>query len=418
MSASQNQIDPTTHAADRAMAVEHGVSFSTNGMSPEDAALWAMPVDQLKSKILAEAGARDDFNKMQSELQYMEATAAAANANPTNTNLKAAITAGLRAEKADQVARQSAARIGMQDAEFNLALRQLDAFDPRAATPATDANAPQQPADASRPPYEVRKGADGSYSVQLDTNEIFQGANADELIAKLAKAKHETGRWGRDLHAELKRLKSGQSSPPNGQQQPNLNDPSAFNINAPQNQAPLNSDIAEAFAKSVGFSDAAEMISDYQRTQAQLQDMQSKLQAANEFASKYEDEQLAETFMMTCPEFPGDPTAMEALTKVMDASDLDWTKVENLQLAHQHCIRQGFYRPLTQDDIQAGIRGNGEPQGRSAPPRPPQGSAPGNADPTNPWAMSTDELRKKVLEGGGLGKALLEMTSGSALGGQ
>jgi hypothetical protein len=350
----------------------------------------------------------------------MEETAAAANANPTDANLKAAITAGLRAEKADQVARQSAARIGMQDAEFNAALHQLEQFDPRAATPepASDPNAPQQPTDASRPPYEVRKGADGSYSVQLDTNEIFQGANADEVIAKLAKAKQETGRWGRDLHAELKRLKSGQSSPQNGQQQPNPNDPSAFNINAQQNQTPLNSDIAEQFAKSVGFSDAAEMISDYQRTQSQLQEMQSKLQAANEFASKYEDEQLANQFLATAPDFPGDKAAIAALTKVMDASDLDWKKVENLQLAHQHCIRQGFYWPLTTEEIRVA---NGEQlptQARSAPPTPPPSGAPDNGANPDPWRMATDDLRKRVLEGGGLGRALLDMAPGSSLGGQ
>jgi hypothetical protein len=413
--ANQNVIDPNSHPADRALAAEHGTKFSTEGMSAEDAALWAMPVDQLKAKMLAEAGARDDFNKMQSEMQYMQDTAAVANANPTDTNLKAAITAGLRAEKADQVARQSAARIGMQDAEFNAALHQLAQFDPRAATPepATDANAPND--GVSRPPYEVRKGVDGSYSVQLDTNEIFQGANADEVIAKLAKAKQETGRWGRDLHAELKRLKSGQSSPQNGQQQTNLNDPAALNLNLP------NADIAEQFARSVGFSDAQEMIADYQRTQSQLQEVQQKLEAANQFASLYEDQREADAFVQSCPDFPGDQAAIDALTKVMDASDLDWGKVENLQLAHQHCIRQGFYRPLSQDEIQAGVRGNEPRSGateRHAPPQPPPGNAPGNDGNPDPWSMATDELRKRVLAQGGLGRVLLDMAPGSSLGGQ
>src|SRR5262249_9479256 len=212
---------------------------------------------------------------------------------------------------------------------------------------------------------------------------------------KLAKAKHETGRWGRDLHAELKRLKSGHI--PQSEPQPNLTDPATFNINAPQ------SDIAEQFAKSVGFSGAQELISEWQQ-------MQAKLAAANQFAARYEDEQLAERFIMDNPDFPGTPEANEILARIMDSSDLDWSKPENLGLAHQHAIRKGLYRPLTPDDIQAGTRGNSSQ--RTAPPQPPPGNAPTSDDIGNPWAMATDELRKRVLERGGLGKALLEKPAG------
>ena len=64
--------------------------------------LWSTPTDQLKAKVLAEAQANDDFRRDAAEhVLHGRDRSECANANPTNANIGNAITAGLRAEKAD-----------------------------------------------------------------------------------------------------------------------------------------------------------------------------------------------------------------------------------------------------------------------------------------------------------------------------
>ena len=102
----------------------------------------------------------------------------------------------------------------------------------------------------------------------------------------------------------------------------------------------------------------------------------------------------------------------------MDASDLDYSKPENLGLAHQYAVKRGFYRPLSREEIEVSNGQATQTSDRRVPPPPPPANNPdGTQWNVNPWQMSKDELAKKVLEGGGLGRALMEMTPGSTLGG-
>jgi hypothetical protein len=73
---------------------------------------------------------------------------------------------------------------------------------------------------------------------------------------------------------------------------------------------------------------------------------------------------------------------------------------------------------LSPDEIRAA---NGEAPQTSSPQVPPQPPPQNNPDGTqfngDPWRMNQDELRRKVLEHGGLGRALLDMRPGETFGG-
>lgn len=449
MSVNQYEIG-NEHPADQAMRAEQSSSPSATALTPEelahysrmnpadlvaglansqsevpkDSPLHKLTNDQLRNEMTKAMGAIGDFRKSQSQVGHLEQLSAAVSANPTTQGLGDFLTASAEAGQSSDQSQRSARRVGLGDYEYDQAVRQLaeimdpsassQAAQPTAAEQAADPNGVRTPAPANGQPYEINKGADGSYVVTIDTGERFRGKNADEVIEKLTHSKRKTGIWGRDLNRQLSELRSGNGAQPS----PQTSQPQAAAVNADPASLITDPDIAEKFARSVGFSDAQEMIGDYQRTQQQLQEMQSKLEAANQFASKYEDEQLAERFVMENPDFPGTAEATAILEKIMDSSDLDWSKPENLSLAHQHAIRKGLYRPLTTEEIRVA---NGErlpTQARSAPPTPPPSGAPDNGANPDPWRMATDDLRKRVLEGGGLGRALLDMAPGSSLGGQ
>jgi hypothetical protein len=304
-----------------------------------------------------------------------------------------------RAEQAVEQSRRSAATAGLRDAEYNAAVAQLaQLMEPE--TP------PQPNANQNVPDSQLVELGNGNYEMRQATGEVFRGT-LQQIVEQQANQHVHDKRWVRDIKKKYGVEASQQ--PANGQQP---------HVQPEQVQIP-SSDIAEQFAKSVGFSDAAEMISDYQRTQSQLQEMQSQLEAANQFASQYQDEQVANAFIAATPSFPGDDHAVEVLKKIMDASDLDYSKVENLQLAHEFAVRRGFYRALTAEDIAVanGERSDQQQSSRRVPPQPPQGNAPGNDGNQDLWKMGQDELRRKVLEGGGFGRVLLDLEPGSRLGG-
>jgi len=420
MSSNQYAINPETHPADAALAREHEAGKPSLQMSadellslantnpadvvvglhsgnvsdvPKDSAAWQMSTQELRANVQAGLQAAQDLRKLQSEAAYADQTNRTFELYPSGAGAKESMTATMRANKAGVDAARSARQV-LSQAEFDATVRQLQQGP-------HDGVLEQQPKNPDAPDYQLNDLGNGTFELLQETGEKFRGT-LPEIVAQQAKQHVHDKKWVRGIREENARLKSGQPPQPQQQseQQP-ITDPAGL-ITDPE--------IAEKFARSVGFSDAQEMVSEWQAMQTAVKD-------AGEFAEKYRDEQVAETFIAQNPDFPGDQHAIAELMKVMDASDLDYSKPENLSLAHQYAVKRGFYQPLTQDDIEASTRGNASQ--RTAPPMPPSGSSPDfDRRDVNPWAMATDELRRKVLEGGGLGKALLEMQPGTSLGGQ
>jgi hypothetical protein len=344
----------------------------------------------------------------------MEATAAVANANPTNDNFKSAITAGLRAEKADQVARESATRAGydydaevnrqfnaFRDAEYNAAVQQLNELNP---------NAPQQtPADFAS----VTENADGTLQVRLATGETFKG-DARKIIDSMGKSYVFGKRWAQSLKSENQRLKSGQASPENNQPpQPDPNQPADASQPGWDSLGQLPDQgsrfLVENAAKVLGYSNANELINHQLERDRKLEAVERRLEG-------YETERLSMEFQSRCPDFPGTQQAADAVVGIIEQSGLDYTP-DNLALAHQHALRSGMYQALRPDEIQASYSPQRHDQSRRVPPPPPAGSAPTSDEGGNPWATATDDLRRRVLSQGGLGKALLDLKPGETFGG-
>ena len=128
----------------------------------------------------------------------------------------------------------------------------------------------------------------------IDTGEHFKGANADEIIQKLTHSKRKTGLWGRQLSSELKQYRNGQTPTAPIPPEPTQAAPPQFGADA------------DALARTLGFSGIQELASEWQG-------VQQRLQAANEFAKKYQDEQVSESFIAANPDFPGDQHAIDTL---------------------------------------------------------------------------------------------------------
>lgn len=430
MTASQYQIDPTSHAADAAMTREQAggpagstltpeelagyaqmnpadvVSTLANGRTdvPRDSPLHKLSGDQLRNEMQRSMKAISDFRSVQQSVNRLESKAAISQDMGSLIGRPAFDSAGnaildqtgsefQKAEQAAEQSRRSARQAGLADYEYLQAVAQLESTNP-------NANTSRPPATPSGEPYEIHKGTDGSYEVTLDTGEHFLGKDADDVIQKLTHSKHKTTIWGRDLSRQLKELRGG-----NGQSTPQASTQPQPNLTFNQNQALPNSDIAEQFATSVGYSNFAELANEWQA-------MKNQLAATQEFSQQYQNQQIVNEFVLRNPDFPaGDQNAIATLQQIVEQSDLDPSKAENWSLAHRHAIAQGLYKPLPPESELATT------QSRHAPPQPPSGSSPDfDRRDVNPWAMATDELRKRLLEQGGLGKALMEMPAGGTLG--
>ena len=240
----------------------------------------------------------------------------------------------------------------------------------------------------------IKENEDGTIEVNMETGEVFKG-HPLEIMAQLEKQHVSDKRWTQNIKAENENLKNQQLNPPPP--------PPAVPTGNPD-QVALRQFLVEEHAQGLGFKDAAEY--------------RKRLEFINNTADRQSNEQVAADFMMACPEFTGEPDAVEKLAAKIDQMNWEYTP-PNLMAAHLLCVRQGAYKVLTTDEVNMAANNTSaqqQQQGRTVPPPPPQGGAPSSGDQTNPWAMSTDELRKKVLEGGGLGKALMEMPTGGSMG--
>lgn len=242
-------------------------------------------------------------------------------------------------------------------------------------------------------PNEVTKNDDGTVEVKLETGEIYKGDPID-VMNQMGTSYVSGKRWTQNIKAENENLKNQQLNPPAPPP------PAAPSGNA--DERALQDYLLDQQGKALGFKDGAEY--------------RKRLEFINNTADRQSNEQVATDFMLACPEFTGEPDAVEKLAQKVEQMGWEYTQ-PNLMAAHLLCVRQGAYKVLTMDEVNmAANERSAKTEGRTVPPPPPQGGAPGNADQTNPWAMSTDELRKKVLEGGGLGKALMEMPTGGSMG--
>lgn len=249
-------------------------------------------------------------------------------------------------------------------------------------------------------PNEVKKNEDGTVEVKLESGEIFKG-DPFEVMNKMADAQVSTKRWGQNIKAENENLKAQRLSPPESVAQPQP-------TNGNADELALQNYLLDQQAKALGFKDGSEY--------------KQRLNEIANVSDQQANNQVAESFMLACPEFPSTPESIDKLTGKIDQMGWQYNQ-QSLMAAHLMCVREGAYQPLSAQEVNASWANNmqqashntQQPGGPTIPPRPPQGNAPGGNDNVNPWAMSTDELRKQVLQQGGLGKALMNLKPGESL---
>jgi hypothetical protein len=139
---------------------------------------------------------------------------------------------------------------------------------------------------------------------------------------------------------------------------------------------------------------------------------------ARELKEERDTELIAMNFQQEFPEFPGDDKANAALVSILEQKQGPVT-YNDVVAAHALAVKRGMYAPLNTDEVNmAANRTAAQQQGRQVPPAPPPANNPdGTQNNVNPWQQSTDELRKQLLEQGGLGKALLDLKPGETFGG-
>lgn len=241
-------------------------------------------------------------------------------------------------------------------------------------------------------PNDVKKNEDGTVEVRLETGEIFKG-DPIEVMNKMGDSYVSGKRWTQNIKAENENLKAQHLNPPAPQ-------PTPQPTNA--DELALQNYLLDQQAKALGFSNGEEY--------------KQRVQRVNQIADITENEQIATRFMATCPDFPGTDDAVEKLAQVVERNGFSFTP-EGMMAGHLLCLRQGAYQPLRPEEYNAQWSNKMQEESgtRTAPPTPPQPGAPSGQENLNPWAMQQDELRKKVLEGGGLGKLLMDLPPGGSL---
>jgi hypothetical protein len=231
----------------------------------------------------------------------------------------------------------------------------------------------------------------GKYRVKYDTGEVFEGDPLD-VLNKIGDAHQSTKKWAQNIRAENENLKNQALNPP-----PPPPQPQATNAD----EAALQNYLLDQQAKALGFSNGAEY--------------RARLDFVNQTTDQVNNNLIAESFMSSCPDFPNTGEAIESLARKVASMGWEFNQ-QSLMAAHLMCIRQGEYRPLTPEEVNSTWSANmAVASGAKVPPTPPSQQAPGQTSNQDPWQMSQDELRKKVLEGGGLGKLLMDLPPGGSL---
>lgn len=242
---------------------------------------------------------------------------------------------------------------------------------------------------------EIKKLDDGMLEFRLETGEVYKG-DPMKILNEIGDSYISSKRWTQNIKAENENLKAQRYTPPEPPPAPAQ----------PQNtdEVALQSYLLDQHAKALGYKTGAEYQADVQRIK------NTSEQAANN--------QVAESFMLACPEFPSNDDAVNKLTGKVE--QLGWNyDQQSLMAAHLLCVREGAYKPLTPDEINQTWANNMQvSSGTKPPPQPPGGNNPdGTQNNINPWQKSTDDLRKELLSQGGLGKALLDLKPGETFGG-
>ena len=252
-------------------------------------------------------------------------------------------------------------------------------------TPSPETTEPVSPvaptAEALAEPVSITKSEDGQYNVQLETGEKFTGS-ADEVIATISKAKLETGKWGRELKAEMEAIKE-QMGPISQALTPKEPAPTPEQLQEQQ----LLDYWAEQNAKTLGFANA--------------QEMRDMLGVIRQTTEQTRDNNLAAAFFAQCPEFPMNKDASEQLTAALTEMHIPPGRetVEQLKMAHAYCVQFGKYKPLTQQEIEAqNPYRNVTPAVRAAaPPMVPTSQPEMSGGQKNPWDQSEAELRAQYF---------------------
>lgn len=279
----------------------------------------------------------------------------------------------------------------MQELDREAKKRGLPGMDFAQSQPVADQRHPETFEDGSK--VKIIQNADGTVEARLVTGEIFRG-DPLEVTRKIGEASVNTKRWARQIKANAQ-----QAQPANGNataMSPDTNGAALVDFSKIPDVTKWNLDqIATAF----GYSDGQELVNDQI---AQREKTQRLEQEVAEQREARQVEEVASDFQMRNPDFPNSEEAIEKLSEIMDKNGLDWS-ADNLSMAHVYAVKHGVYRPLTADDmaagLQAGVGISSQTQRRVAPPQPPPNAAIDNrGGQQNEWNMPLDELRKNVLQ--------------------
>jgi len=158
--------------------------------------------------------------------------------------------------------------------------------------------------------------------VTLDDGTVFDG-DPLEVTQKLAEAKENTYKWGKNLEAERDDLKK-KIPPPTSTQPP----PSA-------EEAQLQKYLLDQTAKGLGYKDAEEYKADLARVKS--------------VTERQANQAVAADFIQQCPDFPNTEASIEALKSKMEKMGYDYTP-QSMIAAHMLCLREEAYKPLSVAD--------------------------------------------------------------------
>lgn len=229
------------------------------------------------------------------------------------------------------------------------------------------------------PHHELKNLPDGKIEVKLETGEVFTG-DPLEVTAKLADSKVETRRHYEQKETELtERYRQQQTVTPPAPVVPPT--PQA------QQEAELQKYLLDQQGKALGFDNGEQY--------------KAHLERVSKVATEVENQAVAANFLSQCPDFPNSPEAIEALSKKIDSNPNWGYTPQSMIAAHALCVREGTYKALTPEEINAGWANQMAAANRPKAPPMIQGGSPENrGNEPNPWEMKLDDLRKAALAQG------------------
>ncbi len=239
----------------------------------------------------------------------------------------------------------------------------------------------------------VTQNADGTLHVEYATGERFDG-DPLAVAQEIGRAHVNTKRWAQTQRAQA----------PQQQVQPIV---PASAVQYDENGAPV-IDMGQtavtdptfaqltSIAQALGYNDPNELVADQIELRNRTDRLQQELTHDREERHNYE---VAARFIGEHPEFPNSPEAIAALGQVIEANNLDWLP-GNMALAHAAAVRDGLYRPLSDEEIRASM-GMDVQVARPTPPPMIRGNSPESSSwqsgANDPQTMPLDQLRKLAI---------------------